>query len=378
VLHDAARFLQRPDRTPRDVLGWVLEILTDTLRCREPGAARAEFGRAARATAGYRATPWTTRAEFETTRGTRGCIEVAYPDAPPEASEEASFADDQGLVRSLAEMLRAYFEHQEADAELTNARDLLEETVRERTEELRVAKSALEAQHDVHRRDKNEITRQSARLRELAREVALAEERQRRAIALDLHDHLGQALAFIRMQLSDLQGDVVFSGFEGRIEGITSLLDKAIAYTRTLTAQISPPVLYELGFQPAVAWLADQVSSKHGLPVRVHATGDASVEEEAGRIMLFLAVRELLINAVKHSNARRAEILLDGDDDTVRVEVRDDGEGFDPEAPTCREGFGLFSIAERIRSLGGTVHIDSAPGTGTRVALTIPRGKRAG
>ena len=225
-----------------------------------------------------------------------------------------------------------------------------------------------------HASENAEIERQNGRLRALTREVALAEERQRRAIARDLHDHLGQALAFIRMQLSDLQGDVMFSGFEARLESMGDLLDQSIAYTRTLTAEISPPVLYELGFLPAVRWLADRMRKKHALPVKVKVSGDASIGEEATRIVTFLAVRELLINAVKHAGAREVVIALRGEPDAVLVEVGDDGAGFDPGDAGGGDGFGLFSLGERIRSLGGTVEIESASGRGTRVKLRVPRG----
>ena len=94
----------------------------------------------------------------------------------------------------------------------------------------------------------------------------------------------------------------MFSGFEARLGAMGSLLDKSIRYTRNLTAEISPPVPYELGFLPAVQWLGDEFQSKHGLPVRVKAEGDVRVGEEATRVMLFLAIRELLVNAVKHAN----------------------------------------------------------------------------
>lgn len=213
------------------------------------------------------------------------------------------------------------------------------------------------------------------RIRRLAREVTLAEERQRRVIAQGLHDHLGQALAFIRMQVAALQGDMVFSGGEGRLDVIRDLLDRAIRYTRTLTAEISPPVLYELGLLPAVEWLADELRRKHDLPARVRGRGDLEDVDEATRVMLFVAVRELLLNAAKHARAQSVEVELEAVGDVIRAEVNDDGVGFDPSAHAHHDGFGLFSVAERIRSLGGTVEIDSAPGRGTRIRISVPRGE---
>jgi signal transduction histidine kinase len=213
------------------------------------------------------------------------------------------------------------------------------------------------------------------RIRRLAREVTLAEERQRRVIARGLHDHLGQALAFIRMQITALQGDLVFSGAEDRLDVIRDLLDRSIRYTRTLTAEISPPVLYELGLLPAVEWLADELRRKHDLPARVRSEGDLETRGEATRVMLFITVRELLVNAAKHAHAEQVEVHMVGDADSIQVEVRDDGVGFDPSEGARHDGFGLFSVAERIRSMGGDVEIDAAPGRGTRIRVSVPRGE---
>lgn len=375
ALHGTARLLQPHDRDPGEVLEGVLELLPASWQYPEVTAARVEYGSLVRTTADYRVTPWLQTETFKTSRLTSGRIDLVYLEERPAAVEGPFLAEERELLGSIAEMLRAYFDHQEADAELQLARDRLSEKVEERTAELRRANVALEQQVEIHRRAEREIARQSARLGELAREVALTEERQRRAIARDLHDHLGQALAFIRMQLSDLQGDFIFSGVENRLELISDLLDKSIRYTRTLTAEISPPVLYELGFLPAVEWLADQMRRKHHLPVKVKSRGNVTVTDEATRVMLFLALRELLVNAAKHAGAEQVMIHLRGDETSVRVDVSDDGAGFDTSDPATRDGFGLFSMAERLGSLGGTVEIESEVGQGTHVTLYVPRGE---
>jgi len=375
ALHGTARILQRHDRPAGEVLDLLVALLPGSWQYPEVTRARVEFGDTARATQGYRDTPWKQTESFATSRGTAGRIDVVYLDERPEKVEGPFLAEERDLIRSLADMLQTYFDHQEADAQVERARDRLEEKVRERTAELRDANAALERELEAHRRAEREIERQSARLRELSREVALAEERQRRDIARDLHDHLGQALAFLRMQLSQLQGDVMFSGVEGRLEAMGALLDKSIRYTRTLTAEISPPVLYELGFLPAIMWLADRMLAKYSLPVKVESAGDMDLGEEAVRVTLFLAIRELLVNAAKHAGARSVRVQLAGDPDAIRVGVRDDGVGFDAASSSVGDGFGLFSIAERIRSLGGSVDIESAAGRGTRINLSVPRGE---
>lgn len=286
----------------------------------KPSALRIVLGRRRAASPGDPDGPPTLVETFETARGTSGRLEALWIGRTALEVTEP----ERRLLRVLTDLLGAHFDHRESD-------------------------------------------------RALAREVALAEERQRRAIASDLHDHLGQALAFLRLQLSDLRGDVVFSGLESRLEPVQALLDKAIRYTRTLTAEISPPVLYELGFLPAVEWLVDRMRAKHDLPVKLDAGGELRVEDEASRVVLFLAIRELLINAAKHAEARRVCLRLEGRPDAIRVAVEDDGSGFDPSAPLATDGFGLFSLTERVRSLGGTVDIRSAPRRGTTIELSVPR-----
>lgn len=252
----------------------------------------------------------------------------------------------------------------------------LEQQVEERTAELRRINEALETEIAEHLATQNQVRTYQRQLRRLATELALTEEKERRRIAADLHDHIGQALAFIRMRLSEFQGDAVFCGYAQSIEEIRRLLDQTIAYTRTLTFEISPPLLYELGLGPAVEWLGEEFRQKRNLPVRVTVgQGLPSLSDER-RITLFQCVRELLLNAAEHSGARHVEVLVLGENESLRIHVNDDGEGFDPEerrpGSAGHRGFGLFSIRERLEHLGGSVEVCSSSGEGTRVTLTAP------
>jgi signal transduction histidine kinase len=215
------------------------------------------------------------------------------------------------------------------------------------------------------------------RLRDLASELTLAEERQRRELAADLHDHLGQALAMLRLKLMRLKGDAVFCGLDADLEGMQTLLGQAIRYTRSLTFEISPPVLHELGLAPALEWLAEHLDAKQGLTVRLRAEVPVEPLPEAMRVLLFKSVRELLTNVVKHASARNATIETTLESGALVIAVADDGVGFDPTTHLHPRGeagtFGLFSILERVRALGGRLEIDAAPGAGSRVRLVVPR-----
>ncbi len=169
-------------------------------------------------------------------------------------------------------MLRAYFQHRRDDAAILAANERLERQVADRT----------------------------ASLRRLAAEVCLAEERERRRIAADLHDHLGQALALMKMRLQNLRGDAVLGGHGSTLDELVALSDQAIRYTRSLTFDLSPPVLYELGLGPALEWLGEDLARRHGLKVAVRDRARLALPDDL-KVMLWKSARELLHNVVKHA-----------------------------------------------------------------------------
>lgn len=240
--------------------------------------------------------------------------------------------------------------------------------------ELRSTKQALQEYRDRESQTTEQLLQYQQRLRALASELALSEARERRAIAEDLHDHLGQALAYMKMRVSEFQGNAVFCGFESTLMEISDLLAQAIRYTRSLTVDISPPVLYELGLGPAIEWKAEQIARKHKLTINVRVSGKEKMTEEL-RVMLFKSVTELLTNVVKHASAGKVVITIKNTADSARIEFADDGIGFDLSSLTTDRGtnlgFGLFSIRERLRCLGGECNVESAPGKGTRIILTV-------
>lgn len=219
-----------------------------------------------------------------------------------------------------------------------------------------------------------QIQQYQTQLRELASELAMAEERERRAIAVDLHDHIGQTLALARMKLGELRGDMIFQGYDRQITAIQRLVEEAIRYTRTLTSELSSPVLYELGFLAGISSLASQLQEKHGLEIHVQDDGFSSTLEHGTAVLLYKSVRELLINVIKHAKATSATVTLG----RGFIAVSDNGQGFAAKAPDENgerpKVFGLFSIRERLAHVGGAMEIDSAPGRGTTVCLRLETG----
>lgn len=207
-------------------------------------------------------------------------------------------------------------------------------------------------------------------LQSLASELALSEERERRRLATNLHDRIGQSLAFAQLKLASLSGE------HGGMKEVQSLIEQAIVDTRSLTFELSPPVLYELGLVAALEWLTRKIQQEHGIQTRFHDDGQAKPLDENFRVVLFQAVRELLVNVVKHARATHAQVLLRREADALRIIVEDDGAGFEVPSMNARiesiRTFGLFNIRERVEYLGGRVKIRSEAGRGTRVTLVAP------
>jgi signal transduction histidine kinase len=213
-------------------------------------------------------------------------------------------------------------------------------------------------------------------LRSLASELSLAEERLRRRIAAELHDHIAQNLAISKIKLSSLADDNK-PGQAKSLKEVIDLISQTIDATRTLTFEMSPPILYELGFEAAVGWLARQTRQRFGLDVEFINDEKPKPLNHDIRVLLFQAVRELLVNIVKHARAKKATIYARVIDDNIQVTVEDDGIGFDianinPDKDFTKGGFGLFNIRERLDQIGGSVIIESGRKKGTQIILTAP------
>jgi signal transduction histidine kinase len=377
ALHGTARIIQDEKKSIATVLNEVVALLPPAWQYPEITSARISYKGIEAVTPGFAASPWRQDVFFRTRDQADGRIEVFYAKKMPDFFEGPFLKEERDLINSLAEMLRSYFQHQIADAELKAAHDNLEQLVAVRTAELQTTNAALQAQIAEYQKAERKIAAYQTQLRHLASELSLTEARERRTIAADLHDHVGQALAFIKMNVSQFRGNAVFCGFENEIDKIISLLDQTITYTRSLTSDISPPVLYELGLDSALDWLADQFKRHHKLTVKIRRSGVLDPLAEEIKVMLFKSVQELLTNTVKHARADKAAIAVQAGADDITLEISDNGCGFDVAildsgfSPDDR--FGLFSIKERLRYLGGSLKIQSAPGKGTAVLLSVPR-----
>jgi PAS domain S-box-containing protein len=199
------------------------------------------------------------------------------------------------------------------------------------------------------------------------------EERERHLIAADLHDYVGQNLAILIFKIARLQATLTKPEAPGNLQAIRDILEQTIQYTRSLTAELNPPVLAEIGLKPAVESLAETFQNRHGIRIAIRDEGGTDQLPAETRYLLFRCVRELLMNVVKHSRASEANITIGSDGAELQVTVADNGAGFDPNRPGSRNsGFGLFSIRERVKGIGGSCEVVTGPGRGTTVYLKAP------
>ncbi|MEW6753891.1 MAG: response regulator, partial [Candidatus Latescibacterota bacterium] len=302
----------------------------------------------------------------------RGGISVAVATAPLRAMERpvvqemwlahlALWAVGLGGIglatRGLGRQVRARARAEEA---LRHANEQLEHKVEERT---------------------SELAQRARQLRALAGELTLVEQRERRRMATLLHDHLQQLLVGARLRAAIL-GRRCEPPVSEALAEIDRLLDEAITASRSLTAQLSPPILHEGGLEAGLQWLGRWMADRHGLTVELCPEEGPLPLTEDVKILLFESVRELLFNAVKHARVHTAQVSLQRTDgNRLQITVSDSGCGFDPAslvpADRVHGGFGLFSIRERLDLIGGGLEVRSAPGQGSRFVLTAPLGEGA-
>lgn len=312
-------------------------------------------------------------------------LEQCCASRQPDFSDEFRIVRDDGQTCWLASSGRIYRDgagrpvrlcgvnyditaRKEAQQALREAHDGLKAQVQDRTAELSQTVTTL--QEEV--RQRIEAERQLAELNE---ELLLTEERERRRIATALHDGIGQYLALSKRELGVLRKDTPESLLE-KLDRVRMRLDEAIGQTRSLTFELSPATLYTFGLEAAIEELTEQFSQQEGFTCHLEAQDGEQPLAEPIKVLLYRAVRELLMNVAKHAAAKSAFIRVQYVGDRIRVEVEDDGCGFDASTLDSDQGqrvsFGLFSLRERLTRIGGSFQIESVVGDGTRVVMEAP------
>ena len=227
------------------------------------------------------------------------------------------------------------------------------------------------------KRAKKRAREYEAQLKSLASQLTLVEEQEKRRIARKLHDRISQSLSVSKLQLDAIRHCVSPRDSTDILKDVCDSLSQAIEDTRSLTFDLSFPILYELGFEAAVAaWLVEEIEGRHHIATEFEEDKKPKPLDDDVRVLLFRDVRELLLNVVKHSQAKKVKLSIRRVNMQIQVSVEDDGVGLDPveiKATAVRNGgFGLFSIRERLEQIGGHLEVESAPGEGTKATLIAP------
>ncbi len=274
--------------------------------------------------------------------------------------------------------IRDITERKQMEMELEKAHKELEDRVRQRTAELTAVNLRLQQEIVERKQTEEELQKYQQKLLHLSAELSLAEEKERRRIASELHDDIGQTLAMGQIKTESLMLSTQSGDWRQSLAEIRDLIANSIQKVRFLTSQLSPPLLYEVGFSAALRWLADKFQMESGIKIEI--LGDTirkELNEEIG-VTLFQVVRELVVNIKKHAKAQNAQITVSNLEGKIWISVKDDGKGFDVSRIGNKDEFGLFNIRQKMKHLGGEIFIESAQGQGTFVSLVIPFRSREG
>ncbi len=286
----------------------------------------------------FRQTEWKQTAEITVHDRSVGKIEVFYTEQCPDADEGPFITEERNLINALSERLSRIIERKQAE---------------------------------------EQVSEYQKQLQQMGSKMAMSEERQRREIATRLHDNIGQYLALTVLKLDTLKKSITSKDTVAELDEIHKTIEKAIQDTRTLSFDLSSPILYRFGFMRAIEqWISEQVRKKYGIKTKFIKDGQVKQLDEETNVVLYQATREVLINVIKHARAKFVEVSVIQIDGKIEVIVEDDGVGFEiseiGQFIHKSSGFGLFNVRERLNYFGGDIRIESKPENGTRVVLTIP------
>ncbi len=254
-----------------------------------------------------------------------------------------------------------------AEQALQKAHDELEKRVYERTRELTEVNQSLSREIDERRIVED-------RIRQLTSQLASAEDTERRRLAADLHDSIGQSLSLLKLNLEPLaEATTADTARQHGFVNSLQLLNDIIKQTRTLMFELYPAMLQDLGLVPTLAWYGEKLSSN--AQVTVSETGKSQTLSTDQASYLFRAAKELIGNAVRHGRAREIMVAVHWRPDLLKIVIDDDGCGFDAVtvlAPQTQRGLGLAGIKERLVSFKGKMLIESEPRLGTRIIMEVP------
>lgn len=277
-------------------------------------------------------------------------------------------------------------ERMAARQKLIRLNNELEMKVADRTKELERQKKELEKSREdlfkLAQSLEDQVNHRTAQVRDLAKALSLAEQKERQRLSDILHENLQQVLFSIKTRFDLLSNE--FTDFPEEmkqdIEDLKMLIIKALDTSKMLAIEFNPPVLKNEGLDAALKWLAHHIESRYHLKVHVNITGEFRIIPNEERVLLVQFVRELLFNVVRHAKTGSASVSVKGSGTYIIITVEDRGVGFRVEEQKKwmneKNKLGIFSIEERLRLLGGRLRIESSPGYGSKFTIYLPYEER--
>lgn len=337
ALHGIVRVLQSSTKPLEEVFREIVTLLPPAWQYPEVAAARIRFEGLTVATPSFQETAWMQRAPLVTAKGMSGSIEVVYLEQRPEDREGPFLLEERHLIDSLADSVSSYLTRREAEESLRSAH---------------------------------------ARLQTLSRQLMQVQERERRQLAHDLHDEIGQAVTAIKMNLQTMQRVADTSAVQEPLSDSLGILDKILQRVRDLSLDLRPSLLDDLGLVPAVRWYVERQAKRAGLLAEVEAENVLQNLEPDMAVACFRMVQESITNILRHAKASKIYVALRQREQSLELCIKDDGIGFGGRETSAqaanRPSLGLLGMQERAQALGGTITIQSLPGQGTEVHVWIP------
>jgi signal transduction histidine kinase len=337
ALHRAVRLLQDSAKPVEEVLSQIVALLPPAWQYPEITVARITFDDMVFTTPTFIESPWKQTASWITADGAKGTIEVIYREARAQEAEGPFLAEERDLINSLADSLSSYLNRRRAELALREAHE---------------------------------------RLKALSQQLMEVQENERRQIATDLHDEIGQALTVVKMNLQTMQRLSDTSAIAIALKDSSNVIDQTLQHVRNLSLDLRPSLLDDLGLVPAVRWYLSRQAERTGWNIDVQVDESLPPLPQSVAIACFRVIQEAATNIMRHSKATRVSVSLQRDEGDLLLVVRDNGVGFDVQKALDNaargQSMGLLGMQERIRFLNGSISIESASGHGTEIRVRIP------
>lgn len=337
ALHRAVRVLQDSAKPIEDVLDQIVALLPPAWQYPEITVARITFDGMVFTTPNFAESPWKQTGSWTTADGARGTIDVVYREARPAEAEGPFLAEERDLISSLTDSLCSYLNRRRAELALREAHE---------------------------------------RLKALSQQLMEVQENERRRIATDLHDEVGQALTVVKMNLQTMQRLSDTSAIAIPLKDSSNVIDQTLQHVRNLSLDLRPSLLDDLGLVPAVRWYLGRQAERTGWNIDVQADESLPPLPQPVAIACFRVLQEAVTNIMRHSKATSVSVSLRLDEGDLLLVVGDNGVGFDVREALSNaargQSMGLLGMQERIRFLNGSISIESASGHGSEVRVRIP------